>query len=102
LEPVTTDEEVYYWLDVNQDDALTEADKIDYAELASIMDSGTNLIFDEASIALVGEVEVADLQVAETIADVPVWSVDNQSGEYTLGSFDDNQTQGYVIYQIIG
>ncbi|MCY4045266.1 MAG: VCBS domain-containing protein [Cellvibrionales bacterium] len=102
LEPSHQNGEVYYWLDVNQDNALTAEDRITHSELASFMAHDTTLYFDEGSLALVNEIKLAEFQASGAIPDVPAWSVDQHSGEYTLGSIDETQTQGYVIYQVIG
>ena len=102
LEPVHKDGEVYYWLDVNQDNALTVDDQIDAAELAQLMENGTTLSFAEADIALIDGNAMDALQTNGTIPEVPVWTVANNDGAYSLNAQTDELTQGYVMYQIIG
>ena len=102
MEPTVIDGEIYYWLDANQDNALTEADRVDFVELATLMDNGARLQFDEAVIELASDTLGADLKLSGTIADVPYWSVDHQTGGYALGLYDENHADGYVLYQVIG
>ena len=99
IEPRDIGGNVYYWLDVNQDNALNEADRLDYAELSALMNHQAELTFDTETIMLLDEGAVVNL---ESEVDVPLWVVDQQANDYSLATHDHTQTQGYVLYQVIG
>ena len=101
LEPALIDDQVFYVLDANNDRQLSDADKLNQAELEALMTTDASLTFTEGELHLINVNTLGQLGYVQSGTDHAFWALNEHSALQLYHDSSVSLGEGYAVYHFI-